>query len=141
MIIAMVPIDRITEAWPYVSPYLEKAVKRGKGRYHIVDLLEACLQGKQSLWIAVEGERNVIGAGTLSIQEYATGMRTSKIEFIGGKQRDLWFKPMWDMMISYSKELGCSALECIARPGLGPYFKSYGGEMTAGFYEIDLTKG
>ncbi len=140
MIVTVVPLDRVMDAWPQASVLLEPALKRGKGRYHIVDLLEAVLAGRQSLWLAIE-DKTVIGAGTLSVQDYATGFRSSKIEFIGGKQRDKWFKPMWDAMIAYSKELGCSALECIARPGLGPYFKSYGGETTAAYYEIDLTKG
>lgn len=138
--ISAVPREEIGNIWPIVSPMLDKAVKRGRGRFHIVDVLTALLEGKQSLWIAFDKDKTILAALTLSINQYTDGMLVARIEYMGGQQRDEWIKELWDMCARYSREQGCKMLETTTRPGIGKYLSSWGVRQSAVVYELDLTK-
>lgn len=138
--IILVPREQIPEFWPTTSPLLDKAVSKSSGRYHVVDILTALLDGSQSLWLAVNDKKEILGVGTLSINRFPGGATIGRIEFIGGSERDEWFEGMWNTMCDYATEYGCEIMETLCRPGIGPYIERYGGRRTALFYECDLTR-
>src|SRR5262245_36357749 len=121
MKIAMVPRERLGDVWSIAGPMLDPAVMRTKGRFHLADILEALMQGMSSLWIAFNEEEGVVGCVHFTISLYPTGVKVGRLDYLGGRDRDRWFDPMWYTLIKYAKENKCDKLEMSARPGLVPY--------------------
>ena len=139
MQIAMVPREELAKVWNVCGPMLDPAVMRTKGRYHLVDLLEAEMSGMSSLWIAFNQDKEIVGCVHFTISLYPTGMKAGRLDYLGGRDRESWFNPMWETLCSYAKANQCSKLEMAARPGLVPYVVDrYGGRKVNVNVEVDL---
>ena len=145
--ITAVPKEHIANVWHAVSPWLDKAINRAHGRFHNVDILTSLIDGTASLWLAIrkssdstddEGSGDLIGSLVFVITVYPSGMKVGRIDYIAGKDRDDWFKQMWDSIVSYAKDNHCKAIEMVARPGTAEYVKEWGGKVIGIFMEYNL---
>ena len=137
MMISAVPTEHVGNVWPLVSSALDKAIARTHGRFHSVDVLTSLLEGTASLWIAVEN-KEIIGSLVFVITNYPGGVTSGRIDYIAGKDRDIWFKDMWDVVRDYAKNMGCSKIEMVARPGTAAYVDEWGGKRVGILMEYDL---
>lgn len=135
--ITAVPKEHIKNVWQEVSPWLDKAIARTHGRYHNVDILTSIIEGTASLWLAIaNGE--ILGSLVFTISLYPSGMKVGRIDYIAGRDRDEWFKEMWDAIVEYAKNDGCVMIEMVARRGTAEYVKEWGGREVGLFYEYSL---
>lgn len=137
--ISAVTKEDLGEVWPIVSPMLDKAIVRTHGRWHNVDVMMEILQGKASLWIAFNAQREIIGSLVLTISNYPGGILAGRVDYIGGRDREAWFDPLWDTIVRYCKAEGCDMIEGICRKGMIRYvIDRYGCKETGTFFELDL---
>jgi hypothetical protein len=138
-LISTVPREHINNVWQSVAPGLEKAIERTHGRFHSVDILTSLLEGQASLWIAIR-DKEIIGSLVFVITQYPSGLKSGRIDYIAGKDRDDWFEEMWNAVIAYAKETGCASVEMVARPGTAVYVEKWGGKRVGILMEYDLLK-
>jgi hypothetical protein len=141
-VITAVPREHVGNIWHVVSPWLDKAIARTHGRYHNVDILTSVIEGTASLWIALTKSepQEIIGSLIFTVSLYPSGMRVGRIDYIAGRDRDVWFEDMWQAIKNYARIEGCQAIEMVARRGTAAYVKEWGGREVGLFYEYDLTK-
>jgi hypothetical protein len=141
--ISAVPKEHIGNVWKVVSPWLDKAIDRAHGRFHNVDILTSLFEGSASLWIAIKGnddkqQGDIIGSLVFVITVYPSGMKVGRIDYIAGRDRDEWFKQMWDAIVGYARDNQCKAIEMVARPGTAEYVKGWGGKPIGTFMEYTI---
>jgi hypothetical protein len=145
--ITAVPREHVANVWHSVSPWLDKAIDRAHGRFHNVDILTSLIDGTASLWLAIrtnpgstddEGSGDIIGSLVFVITVYPSGMKVGRIDYIAGKDRNDWFKQMWDAIVGYAKHNQCKVIEMVARPGTAEYVKGWGGKAIGTFMEYNL---
>lgn len=115
-LITPVPADQIDAAWPEVSAYLDKAIKRAKDPIcDVDDLRKDCLQKEAILWVAVRGSE-IIAAIITRIEKFPKHQVLS-IPWIGGKHLHAWMKPMLAMLESYGRAFKCKKMVGSERRG------------------------
>jgi hypothetical protein len=132
--IALVPPERVREAWKQVKGHLQPAIDVSHGRWQPEYVLAALALNEQQLWVVIDSEHKVKGAVTSQIAAYPEKNMLS-IHFLGGEDFDEWYQYLLDVLTRYAKDTGCSAIECVARAGFWKWFQRDGFEKTSVFYE------
>jgi hypothetical protein len=135
--ITAVPREHISNVWLSISPDMDKAIKRTHGRFHNVDILTSLLEGVASLWLALH-DKEIIGSLVFVITEYPSGMKCGRIDYIAGKNREEWFDDMWNAIVDYARDQGCTSMEMVARPGTAAYVDKWGGKRMGILMEYDI---
>lgn len=133
MNITLVPPEYVLNEWSRVRDHLEPAVDRCKGRWTMEHLCGACCGGRAQLWMAFDQEE-VYGALTTEITHYPA-RKVLSMHFIGGRDFDLWYPEMLEVISRYAKDNDCDGLEGVARFGFWKYLQHNGFEKNSAFYE------
>lgn len=108
--------------WVAALPYLERSYKKGD-QVVPADLLAQVCWGKRTLWLVVNGEEDIVGAGITAIFETAKG-KMLKIEHYGGDGVKLWHHLRLEIE-SFAKLNGCYKVLTEARPGWRKFLDDY----------------
>ena len=135
--ITLVPTQHVPYVWDDVASMLVKAVVRSGGRFSIDDLYHELLDGTQSLWLALDGDK-IIGTATIKVNRYKTGLVTLSYEYLGGEDVRRWMHQAHEVMLRYAKEYGCHKIEIVGRSGWKPLLEQLGGRQTNVQYEFEL---
>jgi hypothetical protein len=135
--IALVPVERVREAWKEAKVHLESAIEVSHGRWQPEYVLAALVLGEQQLWVIIDSDHKVRGAVTTQAVTYPE-KRMLAIHFLGGNQWDEWYDYLVDVLVKYAQDTGCNAIECVARAGFWKWFKHDGFEKTSVFYEKNV---
>jgi Uri superfamily endonuclease len=83
-IVTLVPHHYMGTIWNDVEKYLQKAVKRSKGRWTIDYLKNAIKKAEQELWVIFTEEDNeIIGAATTEFVYYPNSKKVA-VQYLGG---------------------------------------------------------
>lgn len=132
--IALVPQERVREAWSKARPHLQSAIDRSHGRWTSDYVLASLVLSEQELWIVIDAKGAVRGAVTTQVVSYPE-KKMLAIHFLGGENFDEWYQCLLDVMTKYAKDSDCDAIECVARGGFWKWFQRDGFEKTSVFYE------
>ena len=136
--IALVPPERVREAWKTAKPHLQAAIDLSHGRWTADYVLAALVLNEQQLWVAFDPEGNIDVAVTSQIAKYPEKSMLA-IHFLGGTNFDGWYQNLLDTLTRYARDSGCDAIECVARGGFWKWFQHDGFEKTSVFYEKVIT--
>lgn len=123
--ITLVPHSEINKLWPVVKPMLERAVADSRGRVDAIDVYTDLIQNKQTLWIAFDDEKEILGCCTVRIIDYAT-FRACNLENIAGDEMDKWIWDGFKVLSRYARDMKCQRLEGQGRPGWERFLKKAG---------------
>ena len=132
--IALVPPERVREAWRQARPHLQDAIDLSHGRWTSDYVLAALVLNEQQLWVVLDPKGNVDGAITSQVARYPEKTMLS-IHFLGGTNWDDWYQYLLDTMTRYAKDSGCDGIECVARLGFWKWFQRDGFTKNSVFYE------
>lgn len=123
MTIEILPVapHHVAGVWPLCEKYVNDALGFGAGCFEAEDIRKFCEKGNMQLWTAVRGN-DVIAAVITEITDYPR-KRVVSVPFIGGRALRSWFRKMLYEIESWSKEMGCVAMQGGARRGWGKLAK------------------
>lgn len=110
--------DEVAGAWPYLEPYIAKAVDSAHGLWTIADVKAKVFQRNFMLWTAFRpgNPPDVLGAWTIEKNEYPT-CSTLVVHFLGGVDFDLWGPRGNQLMEDLARLWGCKGIEFVGRDG------------------------
>lgn len=135
--ITLVPTQFVGSVWPTVAPMIERALHYCGERFRIDDVLEDCLLGTQTLWLAMD-DGQIIGCTTISITLYPGGKKALVYEHLAGEDVQRWLSEGDRVCREYARDNGCTILECQGRSGWKPFLEKLGYRQFAVRYECEV---
>lgn len=124
MNIQYVPTHLIHHIWPNVEGYLRNALEQaGADEYNVDQLKVMVVQGTQDLYVAVDENNDVHGAGTVSFVNYPN-YRVAFVTAIGG--RLFTSKETWEQFTALLKIKGATRVQGAARESIARLWRRYG---------------
>jgi len=134
LLVKVIPVNYIAQAWPLVENYIESAVSWG-GEDYTLDQVQVYLsQGSWNLLVAVDEQGSVHGAATVTFLNYPND-RVAFITFIGGKL--ISNKDTFGQLKDLLKASGATKIQGAARESIARLWSRYGFEER---YRIVETK-
>lgn len=109
--------QHVAAIWPAVAKYVADSLEFAQGVFEPTDIRDFCIKGDMQLWIATRND-DVLAAVITEITDYPR-MRVCAVPFIGGRDMRAWFRKMLHTVETWSKEMGCTAMQGGARRGWG----------------------
>lgn len=128
-----VPAHEVPAYWPDVEPFIDRAMERG-GRYDVLDIRKACLEGKMQLWIVYDEPDEIKAVSVTEILQYPR-MKVFSIMILTGEDRESWVDHA-NFLMEQGRKWGCKRLEAWARPGWTRVMRDW--RHTHSLLEIDL---
>jgi len=136
MYVSAVPTEYLDTCWPQVEAFLDGAAKKTYGRYTVDNIYDRIVEDGYQLWIAFE-DTKVKGAVVTNIITYPQRKLLS-MTYCGGENLAEWKDPMLDILRRYAKDVGCDAIEAVARRGWAKIFKNDGHKERWVTFELPL---
>lgn len=114
--IRLIAVDpkRAQEIWPAARPLIERAYKDGDQDVPPT-ILHDLTKGRRVLWLAVDGEENIIAAMLTQLFQMNSG-KMLKMQECGGERMHEW-KHLRRRIEDYAKAEGCTRVLVEGRPG------------------------
>jgi hypothetical protein len=107
-------LEEVIEHWTVISPLLHKATVRN-GCYEPIDLLQMAMAGQAGIWVCeVDG---FIEAAVVTKVTVFPRRRILEMMAAGGSGMKHWIEPLRAAMRQHARDLGCSHIASVARPG------------------------
>lgn len=140
-IVTLVPHHYMGTIWNDVEKYLQKAVKRSKGRWTIDYLKNAIKKAEQELWVIFTEEDNeIIGAATTEFVYYPNSKKVA-VQYLGGENLPDWAWNYLTTVEAWAKDNKCDGIECTARFGMWKWLGKSGWENLIQFFEKRFNNG
>ena len=123
MIVQIVPRDYIAPAWPFVLPWLAKAMAAPWCKQTIDDLRGLLDRDAQQLW-AVSRETKCIGAFTTGVYD-RYGERVIAVEALGGEDLASWGGAAVQSVDTFGRLNRCARIVGAGRAG-NRWFRKFG---------------
>jgi hypothetical protein len=123
--VSAVPNEHLATCWPHVETYLDGAAKRTYGRVKVTDIYNSIEEQGYQLWVAFDESNKIKGAVVTEICNYPQ-RRVLSMTYCGGENLVEWKDPMLDLLRRYAADVGCDAIEAVARKGWAKVFKNDG---------------
>jgi hypothetical protein len=108
------PLEEVVEHWTIIGPLLHKATSRN-GCYEPLDLLQMAMAGQAGIWVCeVDG---FIEAAVVTRVTVFPRRRILEMMAVGGSGMRHWIEPLRTAMRAHAREIGCSHIASVARPG------------------------
>ncbi len=139
MKMTLIPREHVSKVWGKASGYLESATTLARLRHDVVDLFEACVSGKQLLWLVFDedNDNDVVGALTTNVVVYPRYSALG-VPYMGGvgvtRYRDL----VINTLSKFARDNGLTVLEGYGRDGWVKFGSKYGVKKAYTVFEIDL---
>ena len=101
------------EHWPWIRPYIVRAIRRNVDGYTAADALRAVLSG-DSFFLVCEADGEVLGVCKVDVQPEALHVHT-----LAGKDLKTWIKPLLESLDGISRGIGKSNIKSMSRPAIG----------------------
>lgn len=109
-------------AWQEVGPWVDRAATRSRGKYTGADILAALLDARAQLW--VWSTPTAFGVLVTQIEQYPRN-KCCWIRVATGSNAAEWAQAAVARIEQFAREVGCDAMELIARPGWEKFLPSY----------------
>jgi hypothetical protein len=130
-----VPVEHAAQSWPLVEEHIQAALPYGNGDYTLDQVKLLVSLGQWLLLVAVDDEKGVCGAATVSFLNFPN-YRSAFITFIGGK---LISNPeTFKQMCAILKTRGATRVQGMARPAIARLWKRYGFSEVSTLVEVKL---
>lgn len=136
IIVSLIPREALSEVWPVASQFIQKALDAAPGIYRVVDVLDAIINERETLWGVFE-EDELIAVFTTLINEYPL-CRRLMLHHVGGAQIDDWVAEGVDILKSYAKDTNCTGIDTKGRKGWIRHAKELGWSTDAAFYSMEI---
>ena len=141
--VTLVPSNYINTVWKDAEPLLSGGVDKSKERWSIDALYYALANGQQQLWVAFDGDNEIVSVVTTEFIQYPP-KNSLAVQFAGGLEgqtKTNIFSCVLDKLEKYAADSGCNCVEFWGRKGFSSWMKKAGYEETAVFYEKDINYG
>lgn len=117
-----VPPGKAGAVWPLACPYIERAIRR-TDISDIAAVKSEVVSGNALLWVAVEGEMRMIGAG---VTQLVLGENRRVCEIVAwGADDQQKCAPLLEIIHEYARAEGCHATRLFGRKGWARMLKDY----------------
>lgn len=125
MHLVQVPPEVADAIWPKVNVFIARACEHTYGTDTPETVLSGVKAQRKQLWIIVDDARQVIAAGTTSLQVGDTGRLTLFVELLGGDNMKTWFGLKSELEQWAKEKEGCSDVFFRARKGWARHLEDY----------------
>lgn len=126
-----VPLDRVRDAWPSVSPHLETVIAVAPNELTLEGLLNRILAEEEDLMTVIDATGRLVAAFTLIIKTMDTGKKILVLPILGGSEITAWMDDIFPQFEPIAIAEGCYQVRATgARPGFAKIFKRYRNEVT-----------
>tara|TARA_A100000172_G_scaffold79796_1_gene67705 strand:- start:1099 stop:1578 length:480 start_codon:yes stop_codon:yes gene_type:complete len=140
-IVTLVPHHYMETIWNDVEKYLQKAVKRSKGRWTIDYLKNAIKQAEQQLWVVfTEEDNDIVGAATTEFVYYPNSKKVA-VQYLGGEDLPDWAWNYLKTIEAWAKDNKCDGIECTARYGMWKWLGKSNWEKSYTIFEKRFNNG
>lgn len=123
--VSAVPTEHLAYCWPSVEVFLEGAAKKTYGRFSVSDIYDRIENDGYQLWVAFDETAKIKGAVVTNICNYPQ-RRILSMTYCGGENLPEWKDPMLEILRRYAADVGCDAIEAVARKGWAKVFREDG---------------
>lgn len=117
--------EDIENCWPFVTHYIDEAVKYSNGELTNESMKAKCKTGEMILLVIVSGI-DIIACFTYEIRKFDTDKRALFISTISGHHMRDWIGDMAEVSNNLAKMLDCNEIYAIGRRGWGRVIKDLG---------------
>ena len=140
-IVTLVPHHYMETIWNDVEKYLQKAVKRSKGRWTIDYLKNSIKQAEQQLWVVfTEEDNDIVGAATTEFVYYPNSKKVA-VQYLGGEHLPDWAWNYLKTIEAWAKDNKCDGIECTARYGMWKWLGKSNWEKSYTIFEKRFNNG
>lgn len=133
------PVDThlVQQVWPHVAEYLEDALNKdeGTGDYNVHHVQMFLTSGQWLLLVAVDEQREIHGAATVSFINYPLS-RVAFVTTIGGKL--ISSEGTFEQLKAILKQRGATKIQGFGRDAIVRLWKRYGFEPKTTLVEVPL---
>ncbi len=127
--IAQIPARQVPKIWPYIQPFIAKAVRVSPGTSE-QDLYLRCFNDKAQLWVvyySIDGGPVLYGgAGTTKLEKTDKGVTCTIITYGSDQHLGLgYWVHLVDEVEAWANLEGCTQIEIHGRPGWRRALKNY----------------
>lgn len=125
--------EDVKEFWPLVHFMVAEALNYSGGFATAADIKEDCISGHMQLFVAYGKEFEDEGNKVYAIAITRVTQLPNKKQLEGiictGHRRELWQKPMAEMMELFAKQSDCNRISMLMRPGWKKIMQQFGWTM------------
>lgn len=136
MIIKDVPQDMLESLWPFIAPFLSKAVNLTPEMATLNDVYEQCANGENIAWVVVQ-DNKIIAAYTTRVVEYPQA-RALIVDYLGGERMKDWLGLAVTSIKNQAKRNNCKWFEAYGRRGWERLVKEYNVTQSHVVYKMEL---
>ena len=135
--VSAVPTEHLAQCWPFVEAFLEGAAEKTYGRFTVSNIYERIEEDGYQLWVAFDETAKIKGAVVTNICNYPQ-RKILSMTYCGGEDLIEWKDQMLDILRRYAKDVGCDAIEAVARKGWAKVFREDGYKERWVTFELPL---
>jgi len=135
--ISLVPIGYVSAAIPGILPYLAESEVWSRGRSKVDDILRFVLNGQMQLWVVFSKEENRMYGHIITEVKVYPQCKMLRVQYCAMEKNHMQHvdDKMQELAEKFAKDMDCSGIEFIGRPGWGKHMKDYGYEVQSITYQ------
>jgi hypothetical protein len=130
MIATGVPSPYIELAWPYLWPFMQRALVHSDEKTEAATILAGIRENRFQGWLVYDKDVAVAGICTELLRDTTSGHLECLLWLIGGARLSSWAPDFLSKLILWAKSEGCTSLSAGGRRGWGRWAERYGFEAT-----------
>lgn len=106
--------------WPYVAPFVARAVERSLGEIGVPGIKESIRGGSMQMWLVAELDKPGVrftAACVTQVVDYES-FSNLRIVIVGGEGFDRWKEKLFETIQRFATEQKCKYIEAVGRRGL-----------------------
>lgn len=114
----LIPVrsEHVETVWPFIETYIHAACERGPDGGRARDLFDACVSGRNQLWVA-DDNGAFVAAVVTGIWTEQDGGKVCMWNAVGGLDMSAWHH-FSEPIEQWARDHGCCAMRSFSRPGM-----------------------
>ena len=137
-----VTTDKLKEDWPFIEPFIARALDRGDGRYSLEDIKHYLIDGVARAWLieeinVLEQVKEIKACFVLELMQYPQ-LLVCNVLALAGKDIEQWLPFVEAAVEDIARNQDAKRIEIIGRLGWKRILKPLGYRETACFLAKEL---
>tara|TARA_R100001530_G_scaffold96279_1_gene66958 strand:- start:3171 stop:3599 length:429 start_codon:yes stop_codon:yes gene_type:complete len=132
-----IPSSQVPEVWEDCVPFIKLGNSKSQDEMTTNDIYELLCNAEMQLWVIINSEEKILGAGTTQILDYPN-KKICRIVTLGGQNFDNWIQSI-KTIEEWSRVNNCKSVEFFCRKGFQRKLEDYGYKQTYTVLGKELT--
>jgi len=119
-----IPSSQIPKVWDDCVDFIELGNSKSQDEMTIQDIYELLCNAEMQLWVIINDDEKILGAGTTQILDYPN-KKICRIVTLGGRNFENWIESI-NIIEEWSKTMNCESVEFFCRKGFQRKLENYG---------------